>query len=72
MVYLYLMSKESLTHDGDDGLYKAGDSIEKLQRLALQAVKEGSKDGDTLYISIPVDENMSYFGTGIWHFTEEG
>ena len=52
--------------------FKNGDSIEKLQQLTQQAVAEGRQDDNKIYISIPVDNDMTYWGTGIWHFTEDG
>ncbi|HEY1645470.1 MAG TPA: hypothetical protein VGF75_03725 [Candidatus Saccharimonadales bacterium] len=65
------MDKERVASD-NDGLLKGGDGIEKLQQIAQQAIAESYQDGDKLYIAIPVEDDMTYWGTGIWHFTEEG
>lgn len=65
------MDREPLASDNIEP-FKGGDSIEKLMQLAQQAIVEGHQVGDELHIAIPVDDKMTYWGTGIWHITEEG
>ena len=60
------------TMSGDVGPLGPTDDIEKIKRVAHQAITEGREADGILHASIPVDESMTYWGTSIWHFTEDG
>jgi len=60
------------TQGGNVGPLGPGDDIAKLTQVAQQAIAEGQQVDDKVYVSIPVDKSMSYWGTGIWQFTDGG
>jgi hypothetical protein len=66
------MGHETESPNSDEAVLKAGDDIEKMRSVAQRAIDEGSQHDDGIYIDIPVENDLTYWGTGIWHFTEDG
>ena len=56
----------------DDGVLRAGADAERLQIVVEQAMDKGKLDGDVLRIGIPIEDELAYWGTSEWHFTEDG
>jgi hypothetical protein len=66
------MSVTSETSGGGDGFLKASDEPERVRTVIQSSIDSGRQDGDLIHFGIPVDSELSCWGTGEWYFPEDG
>lgn len=57
---------------GDLGILGPDDDAARLAQVVQRAIDEGDDSEGMVLFSIPVEEEMTYWGTGIWNMAGDG
>lgn len=66
------MSPEFGSPNDEATVLKAGDGLEEMKAVAQRAIDEGWESDDGLLVRIPIEEDLTFLGTGIWQVIGDG
>ena len=66
------MSHETEFTGGGHEIIRVGDDADAMRPVLDQAIADGRQEADFLVIAIPIEKDLAYYGTSVWHFADDG